>query len=111
MSGPDFTHGGEFVDWPDRTELDEHFPQSIEVARLNPGIDVELVRWDQADPIVAEIGRWWVKQRTAIRRHVGSVPGLKVTIRSRRHTESDAMVGYVRFNRTRPTAVPTEVAS
>jgi hypothetical protein len=102
MSGPDFSHGGEFIEWPDRTELDEHFPAHIDIARLNPAIDVELVRWSPDDPIAAQVQQWWVKQRTAIRRHVGPTPGLKVTIRSRRHAESGAMVGYVRFNRTRP---------
>jgi hypothetical protein len=105
MPGPDFTHGGQFIDWPDRTELDPHFPPHVEVARLNPGIDVELVRWSPDDPIAPQIQGWWVKQRTAIRRHVGPTPGLKATIRSRRHSETGEMIGYVRFNRTRPVAV------
>jgi hypothetical protein len=111
-TGPDFTHGGEFVDWGDEgNALDEHFPALIEIASNHIGTDVELVRWSPDDPAATELGRWWAKQGHAVRRHVGPVAGLKVTTRSRTHRDLGVKIGYVRFNRTRPQIVRDEVAS
>ena len=103
-NGPDFSHGGEFIEWGDDA-LDEHFPPQIELARLNIGTDVELVRWSPEDEVAPQIARWWVKQGAAIRRHVGPMAGLKVTARSRKHPDLGVKIGYIRFNRTRPQAV------
>ena len=111
-AGPDFTHGGEFVDWGDEAgALDERFVPLIEVARLNIGQDVELVRWTPDDPLVKQYEQWWARQGRAIKRHVGPVAGLKVTTRSRLHRDLGVKVAYVRFNRQRPAIVRDEAAS
>jgi hypothetical protein len=109
LSGPDFTHGGEFVAWGDEgSALDEHFPNLIEIAAAHIGTDVELVRWSPDDPIADKIGAWWAKQGHAVRRHVGPTTGIKVTTRSRMHRDLGVKIGYVRFNRTRPQVVRDE---
>ena len=108
-SGPDFAHGGEFVEWGEESSsLDEHFPPFIEVARNHIGTDVELVRWSPDDPVAVQITRWWAKQGHAVRRHVGPTPGIKVTTRSRMYRDLGVKIGYVRFNRTRPQVVRDE---
>jgi hypothetical protein len=108
---PDFTHGGEFIEWPDDANLDEHFPPLIDLARLNIGEDVELVRWSPDDALADQYARWWAKQGRAIRRHVGPLTGMKVTARSRMHTDLGVKIAYVRFNRTRPAVIRVEEAS
>jgi hypothetical protein len=110
INGPDYSHGGEFVDWGD-VPLNEHFVPLIEIARANMGQDVELFRWSREDPVVAEIERMWGKQRDAIKRHVGALSGLKMITTSRMHKDFGVMIAYVRFNRTRPVVVRDEVAS
>jgi hypothetical protein len=112
FSGPDFTHGGEFVDWGDENKaLDEHFPKLIDVAAEHIGTDVELVRWSPDDPVADKIARWWGNQGRAVRRHVGPVAGIKVVTRSRLHPDLGVKIGYVRFNRTRPAVVRDEGAA
>jgi hypothetical protein len=114
MSGPDFTHGGQFVDWgDDANTLDDRFVPFVELARLNIGTDVELVRWSPDDPLVRQFEQWWARQGRAIRRHVGPVAGVKVTTRSRLHRDHGVKIAYVRFNRVRPSIVAgrDEVAS
>ena len=111
-SGPDFSHGGEFIQWDDEASaLDEHFPPLIDIAAHNIGADVELVRWSPDDAVADKVAAWWIKQRAAIRRHIGSVPGVKVTTRSRMHQDLGVKIGYVRFNRTRPQVVRDEVVA
>ena len=111
-NGPDFTHGGEFVDWGNESStLDEHFPALIELARININVDVELVRWSPDDPLAAQYASWWARQGNAIRRYVGPLQGMKVVARSRVQRDIGAKIGYVRFNRTRPVVVRDEVAS
>jgi hypothetical protein len=108
--GPDFSHGGEFIDWgDDNRAIDEHFPALIDIARLNIGTDVELVRWSPDSPIASQLTRWWARQGHAIRRQVGPLVGMKVTTRSRMNRDLGVKIGYVRFNRTRPAVV--EIAS
>lgn len=110
--GPDFTHGGEFVDWGgEGSTIDEHFPPLIDVAGRNIATDVELVRWSPDDPAAPQIARWWAKQGHAIRRYVGPKPGIKVTTRSRVHTDLGVKIGYVRFNRTRLAVLPESTAA
>lgn len=105
-TGPDFSHSGEFVEWGDETNtLDERFVPFVEVARLNIGQDVEMVRWSPDDPIVKQYEQWWARQGRAIKRHVGPLGGLKVTTRSRMHKDLGVKIAYVRFNRTRPSIV------
>jgi hypothetical protein len=99
-NGPDYTHGGEFVDWGD-VPLDERFVPQIELARRNIGTDVELMRWSPDDPVLPEIERMWGKQRDAVRRHVGPLTGMKLTTTSRTHKDLGMKIAYVRFNRTR----------
>ncbi len=112
MPGPDFTHGGEFVEWGNESNtLDEHFPALIELARSNINVDVELVRWSPDDPLAAQYATWWARQGNAIRRHVGPLIGMKVVTRSRVQRDSGMKIAYVRFNRTRPVVVHAEVAS
>ena len=108
---PDFTHGGEFVIWPDEAELDERFPGLLDLARLNIGHSVEMVRWSPDDPLADQFARWWTSQARAARHHVGPLTGMKMTIRSRMHREWGVKIGYVRFNRVRPAVVRDEVAS
>jgi hypothetical protein len=111
-NGPDFSHGGEFVQWDNESNaLDERFPALIELARLNIGVDVELVRWSPDDPLASQYAQWWARQGNAIRRHVGPLAGLKVTARSRVQRTLGMKIAYVRFNRTRPVVVRDEVAS
>ena len=94
-----------------RSRLNEHFPPLIDLARLNIGQDVELVRWSPDDPVADQFARWWVKQGRAIRKHVGPLAGMKITARSRMHAELGVKIGYVRFNRVRPAIVRDEAAS
>lgn len=109
--GPDFSHGGEFIEWSDRTELDEHFPPWIERARENLNVDVELVRWpaDPNDPVVRGWHVWWQKQRKAVVAYVGPHPGFRLTVRARTDKELGVVKGYVRFDRKRPVAVKAVV--
>lgn len=102
---PDFSHGGEFVDWGERSELDEHFPDLIAIAMANIGMDVELARWSKDQPLADKFEEWWTLQRAAIRRHVGTINGRKVTIGRRTRKLDGAVICYVRVNRTRPSAV------
>lgn len=110
LNGPDYSHGGEFIDWGD-APLDERFLPLIGLARRNMGQDVELERWSKEDPVVAQIVRDWGKQQDAVRRHVGALSGLKMVVASRMHKDLGVMIGYVRFNRTRPVVVRDEAAS
>lgn len=102
---PDFGHAGKFVDWGDRTDLDEHFPAPIATALANPGMDVELVRWHHDQPLADTFEKWWTLQRAAIRRHVGTLDGRRLTIGRRTRKLDGAVICYVRVNRTRPQAV------
>lgn len=103
---PDFSHGGEFVDWGEQTAtIDERFVPLVEVARNNIGQDVELVRWSPDQATAAEFADWWAKQRRAIVAHVGPLNGLRVTPSRRMHKRIGMQICYVRFNRKRPTIV------
>jgi hypothetical protein len=105
-TGPDFSHGGEFIDWGDENNtLEERFTPHIERARQNIGQNVELVRWSPDDPLAKKYEEWWARQGRAIKRHVGPMAALKVTTRSRMHKDLGVKIAYVRFNRTRPVAV------
>jgi hypothetical protein len=106
MNGPDYSHSGEMIAWPDDAEMDERFSAVINLARAAIGTDFELFRWDPEDPVVAEIERMWVQQRAAIRRYVGPLEGMRVTTTVRMHKELGLKLAYVRFNRKRLAVAP-----
>jgi hypothetical protein len=107
MPGPDFSHGGEFVEFPDEAPLDERFPAWVDLARENLGRNVELARWphDPNDERIRATERWWQAQIGAIKRHVGPLDGLKLTVGARQHKTLGKKIARVRFNRTRPVIV------
>lgn len=100
--GPDYSHAGEFIDWGNEgATLDEQHVARIELALANIGQDVELMRWSPEDEVVKEIERNWVAQSSAIRRHIGPLVGMRVTLRSKMHKQLGVKIAYVRFNRKR----------
>jgi len=105
MTGPDFSHCGQPVEWTDQVPLDERFAAAIAVALLQPGVDIELAEWSTDDPLVTEYATWWERQRAAINRHLaatGQTPIGYRLVRARRTDKGDGMVKcYVRLDKAR----------
>jgi len=106
MSGPDFTHCGQPVEWTDAAPIDDRFPAVLALAYAQPGVDIELCRWSPDEPVATAYVEWWNGQRGAIRRHLaaegGSPVGTKLVV-SRRTDKGDGLAKcYVRVDRVRP---------
>jgi hypothetical protein len=108
MSGPDFTHCGRPILWADQTPLDERFAEAVDTARTNLNVEIELCRWNFDDPQTEQYAAWWVRQRSAVRRHAGNLPDashFKMTTHRRLDRGDGFVKCYVRFDRVRPLAV------
>lgn len=106
-NGPDLSHCGKPLIWSDQLPPEEDFVAAVGNAHGELGVEIELCRWSVDDPIAAEYAKWWERQRSALRRHIGTNYGgeVKATL-ARRTDKGDGFVKcYVRFNRIRPSAV------
>jgi hypothetical protein len=103
-NGPDFTHCGRPIEWADQSPISDEFAAAVATARNNLNVEIELCRWSVDDSLGDEYANWWVKQRTAVRRHAGNLPHadqFKLTTH-RRVDKGDGFVKcYVRFDRVR----------